>query len=253
MQAQAAIQLLLMFGVTGLVLVSCLEQHLKPLLQYGKTVQVHEASMLQRISLITVPKRFFKHFYIKSTLLGILCLMTAATWPKTDTWSRRTALVNLACMLTHSLRRLHESVSNSKSPMWIGHYLAGLFFYTMVNLSMLFEAGEAQYGWAICFFAAQGVQHHVHRQLEGLRRACKPGTYANPKGGLFEYVVAPHYTAEIMLYLSLALMNRTNLSLWLVFLWTLLILSASVKQTDHWGRMTFSDWKTRPRLIPLLF
>jgi len=55
------------------------------------------------------------------------------------------------------------------------------------------------------FVTGQVVQAWVHYKLAIVRSGLPPGTYVLPKGGPFEWVACPHYTAEIISYVGLAL------------------------------------------------
>lgn len=149
--------------------------------------------------------------------------------------------------------------------MWIGHYLVGLSFYTFTNIAMVAENSRGAgllssdvtdrnlFLSTVCitgFFMAQIVQHMVHKRLAEYRALCRPGQYLNPNDGFFRYLIAPHYTAEIFLYLSLAVLNRTNLCLYWVVLWTVLTLGTSALETNAWGMKTFADWGNRWVILP---
>ncbi|GAB0497398.1 hypothetical protein MMPV_008730 [Pyropia vietnamensis] len=63
----------------------------------------------------------------------------------------------------------------------------------------------------VVFVVASVVQHWAHRVLARLRRGSGGGgnggvvyRYGFPRGGAFEVVTCPHYTAEVVLYVALA-------------------------------------------------
>lgn len=143
--------------------------------------------------------------------------------------------------------------------MWIGHYVAGIFFYILANIAMILEQNPRDpnkmfdishtLGIIACLLC-QYWQHDVHKQLAALRATCKPGEYKNPKEGTFRYFVAPHYSAEILMYATMALLNWSSVSLWLVAIWTVVILYVSAYQTQLWGEEKFDDWESRWIILP---
>lgn len=255
------------FSLTVLVvlIVHLWSDNLRPLIVYGKTSSTLEhrqfSGFITTLASWSVPRSWFKHFYIVSSTTGFMILMA---YKCLEPIGR----LNAALFLTHSLRRTLETVfidRPSGSTMWIGHYLVGLMFYVFTNLAMVAEhivdtdqhvVPRPSYGTIlsglclITFFAAQVGQHSVHRLLASYRAQCTPGQYLNPQDGLFRYLIAPHYTAEIVMYFALALMNGENLCLYWVVLWTFLTLTTSALETDAWGKKTFSDWGNRWVILP---
>lgn len=258
-----AVQAYFLSASAAVLLAQLWSRPLRPLLVYGKTAGLlvkdrsTSSDLVSVVSAWHVPRAWFRHFYILSTFLGLLIL--SAT-----TYLSRGSERNVLLLLSHSVRRLYEChyvERPSGSKMWIGHYLVGISFYIFVNLAMVShnlsctsEPVSAEPPWLwLCVggvFVAQVCQHLVHRQLANIRASCRPGEYRNPKGGFFRYVIAPHYTAEIFLYLCIALLDRHDPTLWLVTLWTVSILGTSALQTDSWGRQKFKDWGTRWILVP---
>lgn len=278
-------------STAGLLAASVLHEPLRPLLNYGKTLSASQSdasasaantsdaeqrqdssSLLHRVASWRVPRSYFGHFYILSTLLAgcavLLCLHTG----------RRP--IAPALMLVHSARRLLETLHlerPSGSMMWVGHYLAGVSFYTFANLAYLLHAlsspsAESARGriqsmspatmLAMAgFLLANAAQWHAHATLAHTRAALPAGTYVDVRRGLFAYVVAPHYTAEMVLYLCIALAgtfasaarsgsaelrvsssaSANDALLWLPVAWTVAILSLSARSTDAWGRARFPD------------
>ncbi|KAI5804369.1 hypothetical protein EDC01DRAFT_779262 [Geopyxis carbonaria] len=134
-------------------------------------------------------------------------------------------LVVWTCFAAQLVRRLYECTYIQKpgtSRMWILHYALGLFFYTGAAAVMVIEgAGAARsFPWTLqavralidapslktllgglAFIMASGAQHDAHAYLASLRK------YSLPTGHpLFAGLVAPHYTAEVVIYGALAVM-----------------------------------------------
>jgi hypothetical protein len=92
----------------------------------------------------------------------------------------------------------------------------------------------------VIFVSASWLQHSAHRTLRALRRG---GTtaYSVPHSGAFTVLVAPHYTAEMLIYLALALLGGTWRSLWtLVTLFVFVNLTQAAHKTREWYWRTFS-------------
>lgn len=237
---------------------------LRPLLVYGKTAQGDETSeqsdawSIRRLAGLTVPRSWFMHFYLLSSCLGLLlgyCFAGRSTL----------AIINNTLVLSHSIRRLWETCCierPSGSRMWVGHYVVGISFYIFMNLSVVSatlclsatnSVTKLQAGCVLMCLLAQIVQHQEHRHLANVRTKCQPGQYIDHRHGLFRFLVAPHYTAEIVIYLSLAVLNHGNANLSFTVLWTIAILGTSALQTDEWGRQKFPTWGSRWILIPGIF
>ena len=252
-----AVRFSLSCAIGGLLLIQCFSHVVKPLLIYGKTASTQarplKTSIGSAVVAWQVPRGWFKHFYFLSTCLALVMLVLSL---QRDVAS---AAINSLLMLSHSARRLYECFyveRPSGSKMWIGHYFAGLFFYIMANLAMVVEiptkppSQGSMWCCLLCFALCQGIQHRVHKRLAQIRGACKQGEYANPTDGSFRYFVAPHYTAEVLLYTCIAILNYDNLCLWLVVLWTISILGISAQQTQLWGAKKCGDWGKRWTILP---
>lgn len=133
------------------------------------------------------------------------------------------------CFLTQTSRRLYEQLSSppSSSRMWIGHYAIGLFFYTLLPLSLWTNAiptislipQDSAFSTIFylqrlitspslrtlptlpIFFLASGLQRDCHTYLAGLKK------YSIPEHPFFSRILCPHYAAEIVIYASLAVMG----------------------------------------------
>lgn len=123
---------------------------------YGKTRSASQPSqsILQRLSDITVPKAWFWRYYHLSVALSIFCgiQFTVCTERSLLPWVRningRTFFV-WGMMLVQGSRRLYESLfiqKFSSARMWIGHYLVGCAFYTMMSLAVLAEGSNRPQG-----------------------------------------------------------------------------------------------------------
>ncbi|OAA57856.1 3-oxo-5-alpha-steroid 4-dehydrogenase [Niveomyces insectorum RCEF 264] len=194
--------------------------------------------------------------------------------------------VYAACGLEalQAARRLYEHAAvlrPSQSKMNAAHWIMGLVFYVCMSVAVWVEGAgaivatkQAAYSaflpsvapmhqtavWAkvglgaLLFLLASLAQHRCHAHLASLKK------YTLPDDRLFRYVVCPHYTCEILLYLSLSvvaaptghLFNRTLLSS--VF-FVVPCLGVTADRTKQWYMDRFgaeqvaSKWK----MLPFLF
>ncbi|GIL52527.1 hypothetical protein Vafri_8361 [Volvox africanus] len=78
--------------------------------------------------------------------------------------------------------------------------------------------------------------------------------YNVPRGGLFEMVSCPHYLAEILIYVALAIVTRGSVGSILIVAWVLVNLVLAADATQRWYHRCFPEYpRTRAALIPLLF
>ena len=234
-----------------LLLITYNTNSLKPLLGYGKTTaHTNDNSIIHYIAQWKVPRAWFRHFYAISIITGSALIVQH---------NQMVTTYKLILILSHSIRRLYETSCierPSGSEMWIGHYLVGITHYVFLNLSTLDASKDLNQFSSVAviiFLLAQIVQHMAHRRLASIRARCKPGQYENPKDGLFRWCIAPHYTAEVVLYTALAAFDYPSMTGWLVTLWTIVILGSSALQTNAWGRAKFDDWGHRAVLIPSIY
>lgn len=172
----------------------------------------------------TVPKAWFSHMYV----VGIGALVTCwMVWGPTAGARFHQASAMFAAQI---LRRAYESfftTSYGQSRMHVGGYLVGLLHYILVPLSLSAALGNPSpphkewegpsatiiRGISLSLFcAASWFQADFHRTLSGSdggRREEEKGEkrYILPTGFGFDAVCCPHYTAEVLVYSSLALLS----------------------------------------------
>ena len=104
------------------------------------------------------------------------------------------------------------------------------------------------------FLVVWSAQHRCHRYLAGLKK------YTLPEGGLFQYLLCPHYTCECLLYLSLAVVAAPE-GQWLnrTLVWAAIFVSVNLGVTANgtraWYIEKFGRQKVekRWRMIPFVF
>jgi 3-oxo-5-alpha-steroid 4-dehydrogenase 3 len=104
------------------------------------------------------------------------------------------------------------------------------------------------------FLFASGLQHDAHHYLSSLKK------YTLPSHPLFRTIVCPHYTAECVIYLSLALIaaprgemiNKTVLS---AALFVAVNLGVTAGVTKCWYMQKFGEEPVRGRwnMIPWVY
>ncbi|EXJ63796.1 hypothetical protein A1O7_00131 [Cladophialophora yegresii CBS 114405] len=259
----------------------------------GQSQQSVGTQLLDHLATFTVPHSWFTHFYVLSLVCSLTALSTfyyygyyaGATIKQNPDLA--TAAFGAHLMLLQGLRRLLECVyvtRNSTSRMWVGHYAIGMAFYIATNMAIWIEqlcrppsprpaTAEQIVFWTwrtiICtvlFFGASERQNRYHRYLSSLKKYSLPEKYA------FRYLIAPHYTMECVIYLSMALLDtpsifnqESQLPMATKINWTLVCalmfvavnLGVTADGTKEWQRQKFhensSEIEKRWRIIPWLF
>ncbi|KAJ0422417.1 hypothetical protein BJY00DRAFT_75048 [Aspergillus carlsbadensis] len=249
------------------------------------------ARALDYVATLRVPHSYFTQFYVVSVLSsifwGLQLLLHGAAFQAIatrvgpehlhETISINQVMLCWGLMLIQGLRRLHECLSFSKpstSEMWFVHWLAGIAFYLAVAVAIWIEGAGTVLSHELSlddfslatrfsgrtllclpiFILASGIQHDCHHYLYSLKR------YTLPTHPMFSKFVCPHYTAECMIYLSIALLaapkgeivNKTVLSA-LAFVVVNLGITAST--TRQWYRQKFGEEAVRGKwnMIPIIF
>lgn len=232
--------------IVGLLSLLLAEFILPDFLQYGKTLitrcdteKDESKNQLSRlfdtIIHFTVPKAWFSHFYILSTILSI---MTCITYPSyAIPW----------LIVFHSLRRLYETLYvskyTSKSRMNWAHYVVGIWFYSVLHIIMNIKLKEGtipkhlQIGSFIIFIIASWDQFINHKVLSELVK------YSLPKKRMFKFISSPHYLDELIIYSTLLSYNIEFV--WLV-VWIFASLGISAIETQKYYKTKFHDEEVAP-------
>lgn len=206
-------------------------------LKYGKTLtsQEQKDSKIPFYLKVYVPKSWFTHFYILHFGLSAINVLLLCR----RSWSLGTDLPLIILFnMVQSSRRLYECIYISKfsvtAKIHIFHYLAGIFFYTSINLIpfLLMDMGDSRYV-SLCsrfsavtmFSLASSDQFRNHSVLAKQKKYTFPNSV-----GLFRYLVCPHYFDECCIYLSF-LVLRPSVSYLLVSAWVAINLSIAANQS----------------------
>lgn len=220
----------------------CAHDALRDVLARGKVEPTSDSSSgrVRRVwRRARVPHAWFAHFYV------VGCGVNAATWARAVRATRDAgrasdeavvATLALGLFQCHLIRRFWESAFvatyREGASMHAGAYALGLAYYALASASWAGRAfdGAGDDGGELAMssshralayaLAAIGVlifavgnyrQNECHVELASARRRTlatrgpKASPYVIPRGGWFEKFSCAHYTAEIVIYLGLAL------------------------------------------------
>nr|XP_028598990.1 polyprenol reductase isoform X2 [Podarcis muralis] len=203
------------------------------LLRYGKTKSGCQPRPPQ-LQVFDVPKRWFYHFYVVSVI-----------------WN---GSVLLLLLQSHLLSR--------PFPIWLQDFLS-----ILDGVSQDQDGGK-DHRLTVCWYHVLGVlmfiwasvhQHRCHVILANLRKN-KSGKVLNldhsiPFGDWFEFVSCPHYFAELLIYLSMAVMfGFNNLTWWLVVTYVFFSQAVSAVLCHEYYLSNFKQYpKCRKAYVPFLF
>ncbi|KAJ9202539.1 hypothetical protein DTO164E3_2979 [Paecilomyces variotii] len=238
-----------------------------------------------------VPHSYFIHFYVLSVLSSIFwatqllsrgpAFRVIAARVNEEHRSKSMSLNQVwlcwALMAIQGARRLYECIATAKqssSQMWFVHWGLGLAFYMAMTLAIWIEGTGTLLARDITldhlrvtnvptprtllclplFLLASGLQHDCHHYLASLKK------YTLPAHPLFLSVICPHYTAECVIYLALALLaapagesiNKTVLS-GLFFVAVNLGITAASSKRWYMQKFGEENVRNRWRMIPFLY
>lgn len=193
-----------------------------------------------------------------------------------------------AMMFIQHFRRLYECIFvsvYSKGTMNIIHYFMGALLYATVQYCALVDGPSLMnkklntqlpatadellmvvrdhwmkfVGTALFLYAS--LEHHRAHVILGNLRKDKTGQkvlhrqHVTPRGGMFEYLSAPHFVFEMLIYLAMGIVAWKSYTFWLgPVLFTIVNQALMVNETHQWYQATFPNYpKNRKRFIPYLF
>lgn len=214
------------------------------IVRHGKTLPIKV-----RNSLVLVPKRLFSLFY----LTGIISAVASLPLVRLREW----------LLLGHLVRRLGETwiwPYSSTSKMHMLHAVVGLSFYPILIISFALSSnvqdlqGLPSVLLTSLFLGASIWQSVTHRTLYQLQSMHLGHCPLVRHSRLFHHILCPHYTAEIILYLCLAVMSSLHPLLLLASLFVSANLTISAVNTRAWYIHKFSPSrggeKTPAALLP---
>ncbi|KAI8996856.1 3-oxo-5-alpha-steroid 4-dehydrogenase-domain-containing protein [Pilobolus umbonatus] len=269
-------------------------------LSYGKLnlyADKPQTPLATYLSSLTVPKCWFRHFYVIGLIFSCICivelsylyyyrtpLLLISSIQHYDSPGGHLGsvecVVGLFLLSLHILRRTIESLwierPSASARMNISHYLIGIGFYgAMVfgtwlesdlirdvdsNVSLNALPVLSTSIAVVLYIYASIHQYRCHVILASLRSPATHNGYKIPRGDWFEWLVTPHYLADILIYLSLAILYQfKNSIINCGLLWTLINLSITSNETKTWYEEHFkSKYRDafpggRWRIIPYLY
>ncbi|KAK4508270.1 hypothetical protein PRZ48_002008 [Zasmidium cellare] len=257
-------------------------------------------TLLDKLAELKVPHSWFTSFYAVSVTLSLFwaaeLLVRGPSFQAVARYAPDTAhsmsfsqvLVVWTLMLAQGSRRLYECMAISKpseSRMWFGHWALGILFYTLTSVAVWIEGissirahtpstrdfliqgpSARTFIGVLIFLLASGFQHDCHAYLASLKNSKKTdggaatSDYKLPEHPAFNISLTPHYFAECLIYLSLAIaatpkggvLNWTFVSA-LVFVMT--NLGVTAYGTGQWYERRFGSdaVKGKARMIPFIF
>ncbi len=222
--------------------------------QYSKFVQIDADNKSQKMisskegmTIIYLPA-----FIASSCVLGLGYTGQIPVLP-----SLAGAMVNI-----HFLKRLYEvfyvhkysgKVSQGISS-FIGTYYALVAVLICCIATPIPDINSSIIGTILFATGIIGNLYH-HMKLAALRETSSSTKYVVPKGGLFEYVAAPHYLFELLGWLGIAIASEHG-NAFLVFASMTSYLSGRSVSQNRWNREKFSEkeWPlNRKNIVPFLF
>ena len=215
-----------------------------------------------------VHKPLFIHMYVVGTVMGLIVL-TKALFADLADLERYITLISLTLFLIQVVRRLWECIfitSYGSSTMHISGYLIGLIHYITVPWTLYCttpphssngddDSFWIQCGCAILLFAVANWGQYVHHLILYQLKLQNHQRHALPKGAGFKYVCCPHYSMEILVYVSFYLLNIESVARLSLLVWVISNLSIVADENHVWYHSKFSEdipsnWK---RLIPFFW
>jgi 3-oxo-5-alpha-steroid 4-dehydrogenase 3 len=278
--------------IIGAVLVLIIPA-LHPIALHGKNYQEKPSENNElsfSSSVLLVPKRFFIHFYIVSCCLQLCFICKDLFFLSHPIIYLTKCLFFLHSF--RRFCECYSITSYGNSMMHIGGYIAGIVHYVAAVLTLEVASFESHHlrdhsfslpfseksmqsnrstlGVFILvslFCIMNYLQYQSHfilwksknkQMKEETKISSSSSTssirYSIPNEGLFLYCCCPHYFTEIMIYLSLFILESQCLTILLMFIWVLTNLSIVAYQQYQWYlENDFDNLTSRRRWIVFPF
>ena len=238
------------------------------------------------IAVLQVPHGYFLHFYVVALLSSVFWLIQIGTGGSilrslcasnldevaVASMSVDQVLLTWSLLTLQGVRRLLESIKwnkSSASKMWFVHWLLGIAFYLAMGMAVWMDGAEELLRdepiWLKATFAypslktmlsiplflmASGIQHDCHNYLASLPK------YSLPQHPIFNTFVCPHYTAECLIYLSMAMISAPpglwiNRTIFAAAIFVTVNLSVTASSTKLWYEKKFGKEKVAHRACML--
>ncbi|KAJ5651496.1 uncharacterized protein N7484_005219 [Penicillium longicatenatum] len=247
--------------------------------------------LLDYLATWQVPHSYFTQFYVVSALSSVfwaiqlvfrgrvfeLIATRISEEHAQQSMSLTQVLICWILLAIQGARRLWEShtfAKPSSSQMWVVHWVLGLGFYLAAGVAIWIEGSSTILSHKLTvddvkmtnaptvrtffciplFLMASGLQHDCHHFLFSLKK------YTLPDHPIFSAVVCPHYGAECVIYLSLALLaappgQMVNKTLLACFAFVTVNLGLTARTTKEWYMQKFGREAVQDRwlMIPWVY
>ncbi|GIZ40346.1 hypothetical protein CKM354_000368900 [Cercospora kikuchii] len=253
------------------------------------------ATMLDQVAAICVPHSWFTSFYAVSVSCSLYwaaelifkgpALAAASQFQVIRTRSMTVKQVQVVwlMMFVQGSRRLFECLSLSKpsqSQMWVGHWVLGILFYVCTNVAVWIEGTSAiqkhefssqdivfsppsfrTFVGFLVFILASGFQHDCHAYLASLKTGGQStNAYRMPGHPAWNVSLTPHYLAECLIYLAIAIVaapagHILNVTMLCALIFVAVNLGVTADGTKKWYTQKFGAEQTqgRARMIPFIY
>ena len=226
--------------------------------------------IIEMLSKWEVSKSLFKTLYWFGILISLYHIITIIMINRNnDNLQMMNCLINLILLEFHLIRRLWECyyyTMYGEALMNISGILCGLVHYFLVPLCIIYGDTTnndclSSYNsiWkllsTVTFFAANYYQFESHLILYKLKTKYS-GSHMLPKDSLFKFVCCPHYSMEILIYLSFWMKSPCSLSLICLQVWVISNLSVVANQNLKYYKDKYKDeydMKNWKRILPYVW
>ncbi|KAG6440153.1 3-oxo-5-alpha-steroid 4-dehydrogenase family protein [Babesia bovis T2Bo] len=170
---------------------------------HGKQVALLSAEDSKRYNPFRVSKQLFIHFYIWGLFINaILFFLELSLW---NLFNPFRALFGVHLIRRYLEQKYLFNVLPSSS-MHFTAYIFGACYYFFVPIALCHPDYHISALHVAAFIVSQYMQFKSHYILHTTKRGSRrfgEVTYGVPTGGLFNYILCPHYCSEVIVYLSL--------------------------------------------------
>ncbi|CAH0560332.1 unnamed protein product [Brassicogethes aeneus] len=170
----------------------------------------------------------------------------------------------------------YVSIYGKSSKINFSQYLVGVLHYPLACMALLCESPKFAYSepeleevniqsltkldvFFIAVFLLSWYHQHVCTKILANLRTNKKGVIVTeehrlPEGDWFNYLSCPHQTAEILMYFSLCVLMKYNITWFFVFCWVFSNQVETILLSHWWYQKTFDKFpKSRKALIPFMY
>lgn len=205
-----------------------------------------------------IPKQLFTIFYA----VGLVCSFSLLS---------NASNLQVFFIRFHLCRRLLETILwpyRTGSQMHLIHALVGFTYYCVLIFTFHLSLNSSPTNQSPTFYQmlillfASGVQCYCHwflytqRQRRHINGGIKPYVPITAKNFIFRKILCPHYTCEIIIYLTFAHINYSAPFGWLFILNFLFVtgnLAISAHTTQQWYKRKFPTAPQPYSIIPFVF